>query len=46
MTDEAGLIGLLYRADWARLRLSARLSEGSTAAMGAGTVTLVSGSGS
>jgi hypothetical protein len=29
MTDEAGLIGLLYRADWTRLTLSARLSDGS-----------------
>jgi hypothetical protein len=30
MTDEAGLIGLLHRADWTRLRLSARLGDGST----------------
>src|SRR6266567_4047339 len=30
MTDDAGLIGLLHRADWTRLRLSARLSDGST----------------
>src|SRR5262245_41997447 len=30
MTGEAGLIGLLHRADWTRLRLSARLSDGST----------------
>src|SRR5215469_2469906 len=29
MTDEAGLVGLLHRADWTRLRLSARLSDGS-----------------
>jgi hypothetical protein len=28
--DETGLIGLLYRADWTRLTLSATLSDGST----------------
>ena len=36
MTDEAGLIGLLHRADWTRLRLSARLSDGSTVVIAPG----------
>jgi hypothetical protein len=30
MSDEHGLAGLLYRADWTRLRLSAEVSDGST----------------
>ena len=29
-TDEIGVIGLLYRADWTRLALSAELGDGST----------------
>jgi hypothetical protein len=36
MTDEAGLVGLLYRADWTGLRLSARLSDGSTVVIAPG----------
>jgi len=36
MMDEAGLVGLLYRADWTRLRLSARLSDGSTVVIAPG----------
>jgi hypothetical protein len=36
MTDEAGLIGLLHRADWTRLSLSARLSDGSTVVVAPG----------
>jgi len=30
MSDEPGLIGLLHRADWTRLSLSAQVSDGST----------------
>jgi hypothetical protein len=30
MNGEAGLIGLLYRADWTRLSLSAQVNDGST----------------
>jgi len=30
MSDEHGLVGLLYRADWTRLRMSAEVSDGST----------------
>src|SRR5215469_9820904 len=36
MTDDAALIGLLYRADWTRLTLSARLSDGSTVVIAPG----------
>ena len=36
MTDEAGLIGLPHRADWTRLRLSARLSDGSAVVIAPG----------
>jgi hypothetical protein len=36
MTDEAGLIGLLYRADWTRLSLSAQLNDGSTVVIAPG----------
>ncbi len=36
MTDEAGLIGLLHRADWTRLRLSAGLSDGSAVVIAPG----------
>jgi hypothetical protein len=36
MTDKAGLIGLLHRADWTTLRLSARLSDGSTVVIAPG----------
>jgi hypothetical protein len=30
MTGEPDLIGLLYRADWTRLSLSAEVNDGST----------------
>lgn len=36
MRDEARLVGLLYRTDWTRLRLSARLSDGSTVVIAPG----------
>jgi hypothetical protein len=35
-TDETGVIGLLYRADWTRLTLSAELSDGSAALVAPG----------
>ena len=36
MTDEAELIGLLHRADWTKLRLSAQVSDGSTVVIAPG----------
>jgi hypothetical protein len=36
MTDESRLIGLLHRADWMRLSLSAHASNGSTVVIAPG----------
>lgn len=34
--DERGLVGLLHRADWTRLSMSAEVSDGSTVLIGPG----------